>query len=652
MQNKQIITEILRYLNDENYRYAVLIDGNWGCGKTYFVLHDLKSAIEKHEEENNKRDIKYISLYGCESVEDVEQNIYWSIIDKKFYDLTDRIKKNMSDVYGEKEEKRNKHQRIVMTAAKKIIGTAMQKFEIEGKNFEVVAEFVSLDKHIFIFDDLERCNCSINDILGYINSLVEHEGAKVILVANESEIGQLEKREYREWQNLVAAQANILIPEEQLFGSREKKKPLKEFSLDELERRRSEIFSSVEWDEKYKQIREKLIGVTIHYNPDVVMIMHSLISKFKGDKQFKERLSKNVQFFINEMEGCHHLNFRTFQFFLSKIEYLYPKLELLNVENRYEDKVQDFVVKNCFEICIEFKANMDKPRNPIEKILYGKKLRLQSIKEYVENSNFELDKLKKEIDQYIKEELFKKIAFDDPLNQLNNNWYLMDQTWVEEQIKEVLEKLNKGEYHVNAYRGILLILMRMQWIGFPEKNLLQAVVYMKADLKKKGEFLSEEWYLIEDVEFANEYKQLVININQELKGGEHPSKNIEKMLEDKEKWGGLLHDYAETDEAKKHWKQGFLCSVGAEKWVKIIKESDAKNIYSFRQFLQYALPDNVVREGIKADMPTVNKILDGLGAIDDIQDLIKRQVIKWLIKDLEKAKYLFTVTYAKDYERM
>ena len=44
----------------------------------------------------------------------------------------------------------------------------------------------------------------------------------------------------------------------------------------------------------------------------------------------------------------------------------------------------------------------------------------------------------------------------------------------------------------------------------------------------------------------------------------------------------------------------------------------------FRKFLQVALPSNVVRKGIKEDMPTVNKILEGLGDGNDEKDLIKR----------------------------
>lgn len=37
MTEQQIKEEILRYIKDRTYNYAVLIDGEWGSGKTYFV---------------------------------------------------------------------------------------------------------------------------------------------------------------------------------------------------------------------------------------------------------------------------------------------------------------------------------------------------------------------------------------------------------------------------------------------------------------------------------------------------------------------------------------------------------------------------------------------------------------------------------------
>jgi c-di-AMP phosphodiesterase-like protein len=43
-------------------------------------------------------------------------------------------------------------------------------------------------KCILVFDDLERCNIEIINLLGYINYFVEHQNLKVIVIANEDEI--------------------------------------------------------------------------------------------------------------------------------------------------------------------------------------------------------------------------------------------------------------------------------------------------------------------------------------------------------------------------------------------------------------------------------------------------------------------------------
>ena len=68
MTEQQIIDEILRYLHDDSYNYAVLIDGEWGSGKTYFVNNTLTKIIEKQESDlETSRKVQYISLYGCKA---------------------------------------------------------------------------------------------------------------------------------------------------------------------------------------------------------------------------------------------------------------------------------------------------------------------------------------------------------------------------------------------------------------------------------------------------------------------------------------------------------------------------------------------------------------------------------------------------------
>ena len=118
MNGKQIESEVIRYLGDTNYRYAILIEGEWGCGKTYFVLNDLQTAIKKYESAHTKRNIRYISLYGCKSIEEIEENLYWSIIDEQFYKKYEQIIRS-ENYFGKEKEKRQKGGRIITNMSKR-----------------------------------------------------------------------------------------------------------------------------------------------------------------------------------------------------------------------------------------------------------------------------------------------------------------------------------------------------------------------------------------------------------------------------------------------------------------------------------------------------------------------------------------------------
>lgn len=70
MTKNEIIDAVVNYVRDENEKYAILIDGVWGCGKTYLYENYLVDAINSVEIGKNvrKRNI-YISLYGISSVD-------------------------------------------------------------------------------------------------------------------------------------------------------------------------------------------------------------------------------------------------------------------------------------------------------------------------------------------------------------------------------------------------------------------------------------------------------------------------------------------------------------------------------------------------------------------------------------------------------
>lgn len=204
MTEQQIIDEILRYLHDDSYNYAVLIDGEWGSGKTYFVNNTLTKIIEKQESDlETSRKVQYISLYGCKAISDVQENIAWSFAEDARKVIQD---KNNFGTTGQKVSNN------ILLSSKKIGNAILKKFLPNMPLYEIASDWLNLGSFIFIFDDLERCDCPINEVFGFLNELVEHENTKVILIANEKELSGIAEIQYLELQYSLTLDNRINWP--------------------------------------------------------------------------------------------------------------------------------------------------------------------------------------------------------------------------------------------------------------------------------------------------------------------------------------------------------------------------------------------------------------------------------------------------------
>lgn len=142
--------------------YAVLLTGPWGIGKTYLIKKLLKETFEKEE------NYIYVSLYGITTREELDIAVLQACFPNVIW-------KNV-ELLG----------RLGKTALRYV-----------GINPELkLSDLPRPQKILYVFDDLERCEMPINTSLGYINEFIEHEGRKVVIVANEEEIKKEEKEEY------------------------------------------------------------------------------------------------------------------------------------------------------------------------------------------------------------------------------------------------------------------------------------------------------------------------------------------------------------------------------------------------------------------------------------------------------------------------
>lgn len=628
MTKDQIVEETLRYLLDKSYNYAILIDGEWGCGKTFFVQKILMPEIEKQEIKSaESRKVKYVSLYGCKNIQDIQENIMLEFVDEvkeiivnKFIPFKIRKNKKVSEVGSN-----------FYSSSKRIGSLLLDKYVSKDRGFEIASDWLKLNSYIFIFDDIERCDCPLNEVFGFINGLVEHEGVKVIFVANEKEISVKEDISQKELQYIVALNDKIKWPvKKDIYGktiSSEDK-----ISLEGLEEKRELLFLDTELDETYRKIREKLIGVKLSYVPDTKEIIYAIIEKSEVAEELKEGLLCHLNEFISFMDINKHHNLRTFQFFISKISYLYGKFAEIDIKEEYRKNALSFIVLDCFRWAVRFKGNVSIPTDGWEKAMYDAQRKSVVIKDYVENGEYEKDSFTKEIRDYIEEELINKLTDDDPLNLLYSQYGLHTQKWCEGKLAEIIQRLGDNKYPFHVYQKMIILLVSLVEIGFDESYVITFKELMKKNIgnSEVSALISNDLYFIDNAE----QKQNVLNIVNELntvimtKDKKIKQKTIEEILEDTN-WVKELVNYTESVFYNLSMDLAIFSKGPSKKWVNVIMNTSVEDINSFRHWIHRYYYESIVREGMKSDLPVIKEIADNIN-LEEVSDLILKLNLSWL----------------------
>ena len=160
------------YLKADKTQYAILLNGSWGCGKTYFWKYNL----DKVAQQNGFKTL-YISLNGICKIDALEHLLFLRLI--PFIGNEDSsLLKNATKVLGN----------IVNQASKAILKTSLTDIFKD-----VSVDSFNFTKYAICFDDLERCQIPIKEVLGFINNFVEHKNLKTIILADENNIDTTQK---------------------------------------------------------------------------------------------------------------------------------------------------------------------------------------------------------------------------------------------------------------------------------------------------------------------------------------------------------------------------------------------------------------------------------------------------------------------------
>ena len=177
MNDQQILSVIKDYIQNRSINQALMITGEWGCGKSYFVKNSVKEYLRKNGILDNKNYIVF-SLYGINNLVDFKSSFYDTIFMNQYLGESDITRKTQ------------KFFERLFNSCSSTIDTSVVGVPLQVNLTELIhkSDLVQLKNCILVFDDIERCGLSAIELWGFINKLTENRGVPVITVANESKI--------------------------------------------------------------------------------------------------------------------------------------------------------------------------------------------------------------------------------------------------------------------------------------------------------------------------------------------------------------------------------------------------------------------------------------------------------------------------------
>jgi len=271
MKTEHIEKIFTDYIKTENTQYALLINGSWGCGKTHFWKYNL-AEISK---DNGFKTI-YISLNGISKIDTLEHLLFLRLI----------------PFIGKQE---NSVLTNTATVVRNIFNQASKVFlktTLTDIFKDVSVDSFNFSKYVICFDDLERCQVPIKEVLGFINNFVEHKSLKTLILADQPKIDK----------------------------------------------------------NGYDNIKEKVIGRELKFELNIAITLPNLFEKYKtSNTNFYNFLVAQKNVLTDILVEYNQDNLRIISFYLDSLEKIFPTLK--NFDKKYIHEIIFFSAL----IAIEFK---------------------------------------------------------------------------------------------------------------------------------------------------------------------------------------------------------------------------------------------------------------------------------------------------------
>ena len=604
---KDIYESLAEYIMDDRYHQAVLLNGSWGSGKTWFINKQFTPVFEKTYEADDWCFI-YLSLYGLKTMQQLKEKMEEKVTQKVFERYVTRCgaTSEVAAKFYEKVRTTSGLLSSVAVLAAKTVLPIQGLPDVKWCNLQKVLP--KPERMVYIIDDLERAGMEAEEVLGYINEMTEHEAAKVIILANEEEIYRI-----NDFTKSLQEKKQNADPQETAGNARRK---------------------------RYERIKEKTIGLDIAYQVSVADIYDSLIERYVKSGSLKPYLQAQKGYVMGAFSEKARENLRALIFAFIACDKFYPLVEgaydVWKKEHHQEgedalrrifcDLVSD-VIRYTVHASIAWKQREEfqTPSTEFGKIPIPWRVyfpyNYPFVDRFIKKRRLEESEVGKVITDVLEDLLDTSQGRNEAYRNLMNWQLLMDEE-IEKYLERLKEEIPKKKLNPDYIRNLFLSLIYISRVGIPVsmQDYVNAILFKLQDGTLSTFCGAKLLYVasyIDDEETKKKYNTILKPIYVFLDNAAQGWRVNQYQFLINNEW---MPDFKmKCREQEEHFIEDkkFLAYADPQMVLEKLKTASPAEISYFRSGIAYVYRISNAGDFYRANLPVIMAIADGIADEED-----------------------------------
>ena len=561
-----------------------------------------------------------------------------------------------------------------------IIGVASSAFSFSigpistdlSNVFEKIEGSIDVKDMVICFDDLERCTIPINEFFGFVNNLIEHCNCKVIILADEKNIGKIYANTNIEEKYLTVISGNRKVVEYIGDGKNTKtqnkglgKDTNGEITVEEVKKLNEILYSE---NYLYKDIKEKVIGKTMLYYPALKDVIKEVIcgnEKNKGiiqEGQYKEYLLKYINDIVSAFTETENRNLRIIRSWIFLFRKIYEATTKYYSNSKYYEEILNDFLRYSIWVAGAIKKNKKITRSAnygsqdmvyFEGHEYTHIFRYSFIDAWINRDAWSDEDLSQACKSIIKRREQEDV--DNPpkihstgkaLNELRD-WYLMEDEQVEEVLEKLVHEVEEGKYAYYDYSNILSTLLYLQVYGLFTGDIKKIQTKMIDMIKKDPDVQEENDFPknFSSEEIRDKYNELYRPIAEERKIRNREINKEEQEESDIYRSADVFYEHCSKMKNYYCSHKSFIEYLDLDKLLALINISNNEDIYTILQAFKTVYFMGNLKDFYMTDIEGIKRIIEGVKDDDIVKQggITRKIALSNFVESLKKDLILLGV---------